>query len=187
MWTFISPSTFLVYFRSQLRKMQRNRHCGWEPCLFRVNRNLSLAFPFYWLATLHFTSSFNQCGCGQNKLLFWRKRSRLGDKYTVMVSNRRPFSFSFIFGNRKKSQGAKSGGTMGGWWQPFYISPKTAGWVRKCETGRCHGEAVRSVLAKVRGVVFARFHAVAAKLRSRTRNPHFGVLGPVIRATTTTV
>ena len=26
-----------------------------------------------------------------------------------IVSNRRPFSFSFIFGNRKKSQGAKSG------------------------------------------------------------------------------
>jgi hypothetical protein len=30
------------------------------------------------------------------------------------VSNRRPFSFSFIFGNRKKSQGAKSG-EYGGW------------------------------------------------------------------------
>jgi len=26
-----------------------------------------------------------------------------------MVSNRCPFSFNFIFGNRKKSQGAKSG------------------------------------------------------------------------------
>jgi hypothetical protein len=26
-----------------------------------------------------------------------------------MVSNRRPFSFNSIFGNRKKSQGAKSG------------------------------------------------------------------------------
>jgi hypothetical protein len=26
-----------------------------------------------------------------------------------MVSNQRPFSFNFIFGNRKKSQGAKSG------------------------------------------------------------------------------
>ena len=26
-----------------------------------------------------------------------------------MVSNRRPYRFSFIFGNRKKSQGAKSG------------------------------------------------------------------------------
>jgi hypothetical protein len=25
-----------------------------------------------------------------------------------MVSNRRPFSFNFIFGNMKKSQGAKS-------------------------------------------------------------------------------
>jgi hypothetical protein len=26
-----------------------------------------------------------------------------------MVSNRRPFRFNFIFGNRKRSQGAKSG------------------------------------------------------------------------------
>ena len=31
-----------------------------------------------------------------------------------MVSNRRPFSFYFIFGNRKKSRGAKSG-EYGGW------------------------------------------------------------------------
>jgi hypothetical protein len=55
-------------------------------------------------------------------------------------------------------------------WQPFCISPETAEWGRKCETGRCHGEAVRSVLAKVRGDVFARFHSVAAKCRSRNRN-----------------
>jgi hypothetical protein len=31
-----------------------------------------------------------------------------------VVSNRRPFSFDFIFGNRKKSQGAKWG-EYGGW------------------------------------------------------------------------
>jgi hypothetical protein len=31
-----------------------------------------------------------------------------------MVLNRRHFSFYFIFGNRKKSQGAKSG-KYGGW------------------------------------------------------------------------
>jgi hypothetical protein len=30
--------------------------------------------------------------------------------------------------------------------------------------GRCHGEAPSSVLAKVRGDVFERFHAVAAKV-----------------------
>ena len=35
---------------------------------------------------------------------------------------------------------------------------------------RCHGEAARSVLTDGWGDVFARFHAVAAKLRSRTRN-----------------
>jgi hypothetical protein len=41
--------------------------------------------------------------------------------------------------------------------------------------------------AKVRGEVVARFHAVAAKLRSRTRNSQFDLLGPVFRATTTAV
>jgi hypothetical protein len=51
--------------------------------------------------------------------------------------------------------------------------------------GRCHGEAARSVLVKVRGDVFARFHAVAAKRRSRTRNSQFGLFGPVLRTTTT--
>jgi K+-sensing histidine kinase KdpD len=51
--------------------------------------------------------------------------------------------------------------------------------------GHCHGEAATSVLAKVRGNVFARFHAVATKRRSRTRNSQFGLLGPV-RCTTTT-
>jgi hypothetical protein len=61
--------------------------------------------------------------------------------------DRRHFSFNFIFGNRRKSQGTKS-----------------AGWGRKCETKRCCGEAARSVLVKVRGDVFARFHTVAAKV-----------------------
>jgi hypothetical protein len=37
------------------------------------------------------------------------------------------------------------------------------------------------------GDVFARFHAVAAKLHSRTRNSQFGLLRPVLRATTTIV
>jgi hypothetical protein len=51
----------------------------------------------------------------------------------------------------------------------------------------CRSEAARSVLAKVRNDVFARFHAVDAKRRSRTRNSHFGLLGSVLRTTTTTV
>jgi hypothetical protein len=55
------------------------------------------------------------------------------------------------------------------------------------EAGRCHGEAARSVLAQVRGDVFARFHGVAAKRRSRTRSSQFALLGPVLRATTTAV
>jgi hypothetical protein len=53
--------------------------------------------------------------------------------------------------------------------------------------GQCDGEAARTVLVKVRGDVFTRFHAVAAKRRSRTRNSQFGLLGPVLRATTTPV
>jgi hypothetical protein len=53
--------------------------------------------------------------------------------------------------------------------------------------GRCHGEAARSVLATVRGDVFGRFHAVAVKRRNITRNSQFGLLGPVLRATTTAV
>jgi hypothetical protein len=67
------------------------------------------------------------------------------------------------------------------------VSPETAGWRWRCETGRCHGEATRSVLANVRGDVFTRFRAVAAKRRSRTRNSHIGLLGSVLRATTTAV
>jgi hypothetical protein len=52
---------------------------------------------------------------------------------------------------------------------------------------RCHGEAAKSVLAIVRGDVFARFRAVAAKRRIKTRNSRFGLLGPVLRATATVV
>jgi hypothetical protein len=40
---------------------------------------------------------------------------------------------------------------------------------------------------KFGGDVFARFRAVTAKRGSRTRNSQFGVLGPVLRATTTAV
>jgi hypothetical protein len=77
------------------------------------------------------------------------------------------------------------GSAVGGGWKPFYISPETAGWERKCETGRCHGEGARSILAKFRGDVCARFHAVAAKHRNRTQNSQLGLLGTVLRATTT--
>jgi hypothetical protein len=65
--------------------------------------------------------------------------------------------------------------------------PKQLGEGGSVRRGRFHGEAARPVLAKVRGDVFARFQAVAAKRRSRTRNSQFGLLGPVLRATTTAV
>jgi hypothetical protein len=50
------------------------------------------------------------------------------------------------------------------WYNMIYDMIWYVGGGRKCETGRCHGEAARSVLAKVRGGnVFARFHPVTAK------------------------
>jgi hypothetical protein len=79
------------------------------------------------------------------------------------------------------------GNTGDGERQPFCTSPKTAGLRRNCKTGLCHGEAPRSVLAKIRGEVLARFCAVAAEPRNRTRNAKFDLLGPVLRATTTAV
>jgi hypothetical protein len=79
------------------------------------------------------------------------------------------------------------GSTVGGGWQPFPVSLETSGWGQKCETEVCCGEATRFVLAKVRGDIFAQFHTVAAKRRSRTQNSQFGLLGPVLRPTTTAV
>jgi len=44
-----------------------------------------------------------------------------------VVSNRCPFSFNIILGNRKKSQGAKSG-EYGGWGiQTIFFSPENGG------------------------------------------------------------
>ena len=74
------------------------------------------------------------------------------------------------------------GNKVGGGWQPFCFSPKTAGWGRKYETGRCHGEADRSALAKVWGDVFTCFHTFATKCRSRTQNSQFGLLGQILCA-----
>ena len=97
-----------------------------------------------------------------------------------MVSNQRPLSFNFSFGNRKKSQGAKTG-EYGGWGITTILFFARNWWVRmKCETGRCHSEAARTVLAKVGGDVLARSQAVAAKLRSRARNSQFGLLGQIL-------
>jgi hypothetical protein len=69
----------------------------------------------------------------------------------------------------------------------FVFRQKLLGDDGNLRKGRCHGEAARSVLSKDQGDVFARFHAVAANLCSKTQNSKFGLLGPVLRATTTTV
>jgi hypothetical protein len=68
-------------------------------------------------------------------------------------------------------------------WQPCSVSPETAWRGQKCEIGRCHGDAARSVLAKVLGDVFAHFHAITAKCHGRTQNSQFGLMGPVLCAT----
>jgi hypothetical protein len=100
----------------------------------------------------------------------------------------KPASFQLQFHIWKSEEvtDAKSG-EYGEWGiQPFCVSPETALWGSKCETGQCQGEAARSVLAKIRGV-FACFHAVAVKRRSRTQNSQFSLFGTVLRATTTAV
>jgi hypothetical protein len=67
----------------------------------------------------------------------------------------------------------------------FVLRQKLLGEDRSLRLGDVMVSAARCVFAKFRGDVFARFHAVAAKLRNRTRNSQFGLLGPVPRATTT--
>jgi hypothetical protein len=102
-----------------------------------------------------------------------------------MGSNRRPFSLNLIFGNRNKSQGAKSG-DCGGWGMTAVLYFARNCWVR---TGVCDGAlswwSSQVYSRQVRGDVFAHFNAVAAKCRSRTRNTQSGLFGPVLRATTT--
>jgi hypothetical protein len=84
------------------------------------------------------------------------------------------------------SQGAKSG-KYGGWGYDshFLFRQKLLG-----EDGSVRGGVVMVKQpglfpAKVRSDAFARFHAVAAKRRSRTGNSQFGLLGQILCATTT--
>jgi hypothetical protein len=48
------------------------------------------------------------------EVLFYQSAKHCDSAFISLVSNRRPFSFNFIFGNRKKYHGAKSG-EYGGW------------------------------------------------------------------------
>ena len=61
------------------------------------------------------------------------------------------FSFNLISEIGRSHRVPNQGSTVGGGEQQFCFSPETGGRGRKCETGRCHGEAARSVLAKVGG------------------------------------
>jgi hypothetical protein len=59
----------------------------------------------------------------------------------------------------KKSQGAKSGEYDGSGMTATFVRQKLLGGDGSVRRGRCDGEAARFVLSKVRGNVFARFHA----------------------------
>ena len=58
----------------------------------------------------------------------------------------------------------------------FVFRQKLVGENGSVRRGLCHGETARFVLAKVGGDVFARFDAVAANLRGKTRNSPFSLL-----------
>jgi hypothetical protein len=51
---------------------------------------------------------------------------------------------------------------------------------RKCETVRCRDATASSSVSKVRGEVFAHFHAIAVKRYSSTRNWLFGMPGRIL-------
>ena len=100
-----------------------------------------------------------------------------------MASNRRPLSFNFSFGTRKKSQGAKSG-KYGGWGITaiLFFRQKLVGVDGSVRRGVVMVKQADLFSPKLGGDVFARFHAVAAKLCSRTRNSQFGLLGQILCA-----
>jgi hypothetical protein len=57
-----------------------------------------------------------------------------------MSSELRPFSFKFILGKRKKSQGAGSG-EYGGWdTTVIFFGAKSLEWKGRCEQENCYGE-----------------------------------------------
>jgi hypothetical protein len=93
-----------------------------------------------------------------------------------MVSNQHPFSFNFIFGNRKKSQGAKSG-EYGRWEMTAIMFFARNCWVRM--------EVWDSVLSWWSSEVYSSqssgwrlctFSCSHCKSHSRTRNSQFGLL-----------
>jgi hypothetical protein len=91
-------------------------------------------------------------------------------------------SSSISFLKIEMSQGAKSRG-YGVWGMTAILFFARNCWVRTKVWDCALWWWWWFVLAKFRGDVFARFHVVAAKLRSRTRNSQFGPLEPVLCAT----
>jgi hypothetical protein len=104
-----------------------------------------------------------------------------------MISNRRPFSFNFIFGNRKNSGCQIRGERRVGDDSHLVFRQKLLGEDGNLRRGVVMVKQPGTFSPKLGVDVFARLHAVAAKRSSRTQNSQFGLLGPVLRATTTAV
>jgi hypothetical protein len=79
--------------------------------------------------------------------------------FTSVMSNRRPI---FYWGNRKFEWDRDDSHIV--FW------PKIPWWRRKCDTVRCRDATASSFVAKVRGEVFAHFHALAVKRLNGMRN-----------------
>jgi hypothetical protein len=88
---------------------------------------------------------------------------------TSVVPKWRTFTFIFSCGNRKVGLVVDDGQIDFGEHIPL--------WKRKCETVRCRDAAANSFVIKVRGEVFAHFHAVPVKRHSSVRNWLFGLPG----------
>jgi hypothetical protein len=97
------------------------------------------------------------------------------------------FQLQFFFWKWEEPTGCQIRGVRWvGDYSHFVFRQKLLG-VDVSVTGRCNGDAARSILANVRGDDFAGFHAVAAKRRRITWNSQFDLLGQILCSTTTAV
>jgi hypothetical protein len=85
------------------------------------------------------------------------------------VSKWRPFSFIFNRRNRIKVRLVGDDSHV-----VFFLSK------RECETVRCRDATARSFVAKIRGEVFAYFHAFAMKRHSSMQNSLLGLPGWIL-------
>jgi hypothetical protein len=82
------------------------------------------------------SSIIMQVNCGLNEH-FWRASWHSFLSECWVISTIRPGSPQRIQPGVLRA----SVSFLGGWWQRFSVSPETAGWVPKCETGRYLGDS----------------------------------------------